>query len=238
MSRADRVKQTSAEVAQSVRGGVEDVVCELKPRLRGWLHLGSVPLAITAGVVLIVLSPSATTRTGSAVFMSAAVLLFSVSALYHTRTWSVRTRGLLQRLDHANIFVLIAGSYTPFALLLLDGADAWVLLSIVWGGALLGVLLKAVWVDGSRWLSVPIYLALGWAAVFWLPDFAANGQVAVVVLMIVGGALYSLGGLVFGFQRPDPSPRWFGFHEIFHSLTIVAFAAHYVGVSIATYSLR
>lgn len=238
MPPADRLRHSSAEVAHTVRAGVEDVVGEIKPLLRGWLHLGSVPLAVAAGVVLIVLSPSAESRVASAVFMVAAVLLFTVSALYHTRTWSERTHLLLQRFDHANIFLLIAGSYTPFALLLLPAADARVLLTIVWGGALLGVAIKVLWAGGPRWLYLPVYVALGWAAVFWLDEFAASAQVPVLVLMILGGALYSLGGLVYGFQRPDPSPRWFGFHEVFHSLTIVAFAAHYVGVSLATYSLR
>lgn len=238
MPPADRLRHSSAEVVHTVRAGVEDVVGEIKPLLRGWLHLGSVPLAVAAGVVLIVLSPSAASRVGSAVFMAAAVLLFTVSALYHTRTWSERTHLLLQRFDHANIFLLIAGSYTPFALLLLPAADARVLLTIVWGGALLGVAIKVLWAGGPRWLYLPVYVALGWAAVFWLDEFAASAQVPVLVLMILGGALYSLGGLVYGFKRPDPSPRWFGFHEVFHSLTIVAFAAHYVGVSLATYSLR
>ncbi|CAN5882714.1 hemolysin III family protein [soil metagenome] len=238
MAPVDRLKESSTEVVNTLRVGVGDVVGEIKPRLRGWLHLGSVPLAIAAGVVLIVLSPSTTTRTGAAVFMSAAVLLFTVSALYHTRTWSARAHNLLQRFDHASIFVLIAGSYTPFALLLLEPADAWLVLTIVWGGAVLGVAIKVLWAAGPRWLHVLVYVALGWAAVFWFDEFADDGQVAVLVLMIVGGALYSLGGLVYGFRRPDPSPRWFGFHEVFHSLTIMAFAAHYVGVFIATYSLR
>ena len=238
MPPADRLRHSSAEVVNTVRAGVEDVVGEIKPLLRGWLHLGSVPLAVAAGVVLIVLSPSVASRVGSAVFMVAAVLLFTVSALYHTRTWSERTHLLLQRFDHANIFLLIAGSYTPFALLLLSAADARALLTIVWGGALLGVAMKVLWAGGPRWLYLSVYVALGWAAVFWLDEFAASAQVPVLVLMIVGGALYSLGGLVYGFKRPDPSPQWFGFHEVFHSLTIVAFAAHYVGVSLATYSLR
>ncbi len=238
MNSADRLHDASAEVVHSVRTGVEDIVGEIKPRLRGWLHLGMAPLAIAAGVVLIVLSPNTVARTGAAVFACASVLLFSVSALYHTRTWSSRTHNVLQRFDHANIFVLIAGSYTPFALLLLEAHDAKVLLSIVWGAALLGVALKVTWVDGPRWLYVVIYIALGWAAVFWFDDFAAHAQEAVLVLMVVGGALYSLGALVYGFRRPDPSPRWFGFHEVFHSLTIVAFVAHYIGISIASYSLR
>jgi hemolysin III len=140
---------------------------------------------------------------------------------------------------------MIAGSYTPFSLILLDGWQQWTILSVVWGGALLGVAFKLFWPDAPRWLSAPIYIALGWAAIFFIPSFLDGALalgvgigVATFVLICVGGALYTFGGLVYGFQWPDPSPRWFGFHEVFHSFTVVAFITHYVGVSLATYSLR
>ncbi|MGZ4477569.1 MAG: PAQR family membrane homeostasis protein TrhA [Nocardioidaceae bacterium] len=217
---------------------VREKIDEAKPRLRGWLHAATAPLALAAGVVLVVLSPTASTRIGSAVFATSALALFTVSAVYHRGTWSPRVRRLLRRFDHANIFLLIAGSYTPFTLLLLHGLDQVLLLSVVWAGAVLGVLSRVIWVDSPRWLHTPIYVALGWAAVFFFGDFVHTAGTAVLVLMCVGGGLYTLGGLVYGFQRPDPFPRWFGFHEVFHALTIAAFVAHYVGVSIATYSLR
>ncbi|MGZ4429859.1 MAG: PAQR family membrane homeostasis protein TrhA [Nocardioidaceae bacterium] len=217
---------------------VREKIDEAKPRLRGWLHAATAPLALAAGVVLVVLSPTASTRIGSAVFATSALALFTVSAVYHRGTWSPRVRRLLRRFDHANIFLLIAGSYTPFTLLLLHGLDQVLLLSVVWAGAVLGVLFRVFWVDAPRWLHTPIYVALGWAAVFFFGDFVHTAGTAVLVLMCVGGGLYTLGGLVYGFQRPDPFPRWFGFHEVFHALTIAAFVAHYVGVSIATYSLR
>jgi hemolysin III len=165
-------------------------------------------------------------------------VLFTVSATMHRGGWSPRTERLLTRMDHACIFLLIAGSYTPFTLLLLHGADRVVLLSVVWTGAVLGVLFRVVWNDAPRWLYTPIYIALGWAAVFYFPAFFREASTAVLTLMVVGGALYTVGGLVYGFRRPDPFPRWFGFHEVFHTLTIVAFVTHYVGVSLATYSLR
>jgi hemolysin III len=221
-----------------VTGQVREKLDEVKPKLRGWLHAATAPLALGAGVVLVVLSPTASTRIGSAVFATSALALFTVSAVYHRGTWSPRVRQLLRRFDHANIFLLIAGSYTPFTLLLLHGLDRVVLLSVVWAGAVLGVLFRVFWVDAPRWLHTPIYVALGWAAVFFFGDFVHSASTAVLVLMCVGGGLYTLGGLVYGFQRPDPSPRWFGFHEVFHSLTVAAFATHYVGVSIATYALR
>lgn len=211
---------------------------QVKPRLRGWLHTATIPATLAGGIVLIVLSPTAATRIGSAVYVVSALLLFTVSAVYHRGTWSPRTWAFLRRFDHANIFVLIAGSYTPFTILLLDGSTRVTLLSVVWGGATLGVLFRVFWTEAPRWLYVPIYIALGWAAVFFIDDFAATAGTAVLVLIIVGGSLYTLGGIVYGLKKPDPFPQWFGFHEVFHSFTIAAFAAHYVGVSIATYSLR
>ncbi|MFW6774540.1 PAQR family membrane homeostasis protein TrhA [Nocardioides sp. CPCC 205120] len=225
---------------------VREVLDDVKPHLRGWLHLGTAPVALAAGIVLVALSPDATTRIGSAIFTLSALLLFTVSAVYHRGTWSPRTWSFLRRFDHANIFLLIAGSYTPFTLLLLEGAQRTALLVVVWSGALAGVALKVLWRGAPRWLNAPIYLALGWAAVFFIPGFhdgaiARYGTtvgVAVFTMICVGGGLYTLGGIVYGLKRPNPSPRWFGFHEVFHTFTILAFSAHYVGVSLATYSLR
>jgi hemolysin III len=236
----------------SIRAGLDSLavqvsegVAEIKPRLRGWLHLGSAPLTLAAGIVLVILSPTATTRVGSAVYAVCSVLLFTVSAAYHRGRWSPRVGALLQRFDHANIFLFIAGTYTPFSLLLLRGVDRVVMLGVIWGGALLGVAFRVLWLRAPRWLYTPIYIALGWAAVFFVPQLAAGAErygvglgAALLALIATGGALYTLGGVVYGFKRPDPWPRWFGFHEVFHSLTILAFVTHYVGVSLATYSLR
>ena len=222
-----------------------DKLAEVKPKLRGWMHTAVAPLAIAAFAVLIVLSPTTGTRIGSAVFASSAILLFTVSSIYHRGTWSPKTWAFLRRFDHANIFVLIAGTYTPYAVLFLHGKDLVTLLVIVWGAAVAGVFFRIFWVDAPRWLYTPMYIALGWAAVFFIPDFIdgahrfSNGiAIATLVLIAAGGLLYTLGGVVYGLKRPDPWPRWFGFHEIFHALTVAAFTAHYVGVSLATYSLR
>ncbi len=225
-------------VAEGVTDAMRAKLHEVKPKLRGWLHAASVPLTLAAGIVLIVLSPTAATRVGSAVYMSSALLLFTVSAIYHRGTWSPRVWAFLRRFDHANIFLLIAGSYTPFTIMLLDGTSRAVLLSVVWAGAVLGVLFRVFWTDAPRWLYVPIYIAMGWAAVFFANQFAASAGTAVLVLMFVGGVLYTLGGVVYGLKKPDPFPAWFGFHEVFHTLTVAAFVAHYVGVSLQTYSLR
>lgn len=224
---------------------VDEVIAEVKPRLRGWLHLGTAPLALAAGIVLIALSPTAPTRWASAVYAASALLLFSVSAVYHTGRWSPRVHGFLRRFDHANIFLLIAGSYTPFTLLLLEGRDRVAVLATVWTCAVLGCLFRIFWVGAPRWLYLAFYIGLGWGAVLSLGDFIVGARAlgvgigtAVLVLLAVGGLLYTVGGVVYGMRRPDPWPRWFGFHEVFHTFTILAFVAHYVGVSLATYSLR
>lgn len=212
-----------------------DAVTEIKPKLRGWLHAAMAPLAFFSFLVLLVLAKSMVVRAGAAVFMFSATMLFGVSAVYHTGRWGARAKTIWKRLDHANIFILIAGSYTPFSLLLLTPQHAIIMLSLVWGGALLGVLFRIFWVGAPRWLYVPLYLLLGWAALIYAPEFFAKAPTDVMVLMVVGGGLYTVGALVYGFKWPDPSPRWFGFHEVFHAFTIAAFVVHYIGVSLLAY---
>jgi len=214
---------------------LRDAVTDLKPKLRGWLHAAIAPLAFFSFLVLLVLAESVRVRAGAAVFMFSAVLLFGVSAVYHTGRWGERAKIIWKRFDHASIFILIAGSYTPFALLLLTSTHAAIMLSLVWGGALLGVIFRIFWVTAPRWLYVPLYLLLGWAAVIYAGEFVRRSPTDVLVLMIVGGGLYSIGALVYGFKWPNPSPRWFGFHEVFHALTIAAFVVHYIGISLLAY---
>jgi hemolysin III len=207
-----------------------------KPRLRGWLHAAMFPAALTGGVVLTALTGGSTSgRIACAVYTLTACLLFGISALYHRGSWSPRTRAVLRRLDHANIFLIIAGTYTPFTILLLDGARGQILLWGIWAGAIVGIAFRVFWVGAPRWLYTPCYIALGWAAVFFLPDFLRAGGIVVLILVIAGGVLYSTGGVVYGLKRPDPWPRWFGFHEVFHSLTLAAFVVHYVGISLVAY---
>lgn len=208
----------------------------VKPKLRGWLHAGTFPLSVAAGTVLVALTPAGRSRLAVAVFAVSAALLFGVSAVYHRGHWSPRVTGVLKRMDHANIFLIIAGTYTPFTVLLLPPGPARTLLWIVWSGALAGIAFRVLWVGAPRWLYVPVYVALGWVAVAYIPDFLHSGGPAVLTLVIVGGGLYTLGGLVYGIKRPNPSPRWFGFHEVFHALTVVAFIVHSVGVWLAVYA--
>lgn len=206
-----------------------------KPKLRGWLHTGTFPASVAAGIVLVSLAPTDRARISATIFSVTASLLFGVSALYHRGNWSPTVRGVLKRLDHANIFLIIAGTYTPFTVLLLPDGPARTLLWLVWGGALAGVVFQVAWVGAPRWLYVPVYVALGWVAVVYLPDFLRGG-VATFVLVVVGGGLYTLGGIIYGIKRPNPSPRWFGFHEVFHAFTVAAFVVHYIGVSMVVYT--
>jgi len=216
-------------------GVVEDVIRAVKPHLRGWLHAGTFPLSLVAGIVLVVLAEGRRDTIATAVYATSAALLFGVSALYHRGHWSPRAERLLKRLDHSNIFLIIAGTYTPFSVILLDQRGGTTLLWIVWSAALVGIAFRVLWIGAPRWLFTPVYLALGWVAVFYLGDLLDAGGPAIVTLLAIGGGLYSLGGIVYALRRPDPSPRWFGFHEVFHACTLGAYVVHYVAVSLATY---
>jgi len=199
---------------------------ELKPTWRGWIHAATFPIAIAAGIVLIALSQGTAAKWSAAVFMATSLLLFGNSALYHRFRWKPKTRAILKRIDHANILLLIAGTYTPIAVLALPTSQATILLSLVWGGAILGILFRVFWIDAPRWLYVALYLVLGWAAVMYIvPLFEANA--AMMVLVAVGGILYTLGAVVYALKRPNPWPGHFGFHEIFHVCTVLAFLCHW-----------
>jgi hemolysin III len=216
-------------------GVVEEVARAVKPRLRGWLHAGTFPVALAAGIVLVALSDGTDETVANAVFVAASALLFGTSALYHRGSWSPTVERQLKRLDHSNIFLIIAGTYTPFAVILLGGHGGETLLWIVWTAALGGIAFRILWVGAPRWLYTPIYLALGWVAVFYIPEIYDTGGAAVVTLLAIGGLLYSVGAVVYALKRPNPSPRWFGFHEIFHALTLGAWVVHYIAVSLVTY---
>nr|WP_033227799.1 hemolysin III family protein [Nesterenkonia sp. F] len=202
-----------------------------KPAMRGWLHAGMVPLALAVGVVLVVLAPPEL-RIPSAVYAVTGLLLFAVSATYHLGHWRPRTRMLLKRLDHTNIMLIIAGTYTPLTLALLPAPKDLILLTGVWVGALGGVAFRLLWTAAPRWLYVPVYVLLGLAAVVFLGDFFA-ADVAAAVLICVGGAAYITGAVVYGLKRPVLSPRWFGFHELFHACTLVGFVCHAVAIMLA-----
>ncbi|WP_228980447.1 hemolysin III family protein [Streptomyces sp. DH12] len=226
---------TAAAVTNETDADTTTTAELLKPLLRGWLHAAMFPVVLVAGLALTALADSTRGRLACAVYTLTACLLFGISALYHRGDWGPRATAVLRRLDHANIFLIIAGTYTPLTLLLLPGSTGRVLLWAVWAAAVAGIAFRVFWVGAPRWLYTPCYIAMGWVAVFFLPDFLRTGGVAVLVLVVVGGLLYSAGGVVYGIKRPNPSPRWFGFHEVFHLLTLAAFITHYVGISLVAY---
>jgi len=212
----------------------------LRPRLRGWLHLWSFVASVATGATLIALAAStvsARAALATSVYGLTVLGLFGVSALYHRVTWkSERVRTWMKRLDHSMIFVFIAGTYTPFALLAMNPDTGRVVLTVVWIGAILGVTLKLAWPHAPRWLGVPIYIALGWVAVFVLPELLHHAGVAALVLLLVGGALYTVGAVFYATRWPNPWPQVFGYHEFFHAATVVAAICHYIAIWLAMYS--
>ncbi|WP_200208428.1 PAQR family membrane homeostasis protein TrhA [Micromonospora coerulea] len=210
-----------------------------KPRMRGWLHTYAFFVALICGVVLCTI---AATRPGWAPLVSCLIYsltvcgLFGTSALYHRRVWSERGYQIMRRLDHSMIFVFIAGTYTPFCALLLDTRHATIMLGLVWGGALAGVALKLIWPHAPRWVSAPLYLALGWVAVTMLPEILHSGGVTALVLLMVGGAIYSVGAVFYALRRPNPWPTVFGHHEFFHACTLVAAICHHIAIYFALFA--
>lgn len=204
-----------------------------KPALRGWLHAGMTPVVLVAGIVLLTITPALPGRIGTAVWLAGALVLFGTSAVYHRGNWTPPVLSLLKRLDHSNIFLFIAATYTPLALMLLDAGQQVVLLSLVWGIALAGVLITFAWPGRPRWLDVALYVPMGWVALGWLGAFWATGGPAVVGLLLLGGVFYTFGAGVYALRKPDPSPRVFGYHEIFHACTIAAAACHFASIAVA-----
>lgn len=204
----------------------------IKPSWRGWIHAAAAPLALAAGIVLVVLAPGADRKLASAVYALTGLLLFSVSAVYHRGNWTPRVKATLKRLDHTNIMLVIAGTYTPLSWVLLPRPTAVLLLTLIWAGALAGVAFRTLWVGAPRWLYVPIYVVLGCAALLFLPEFFA-ASVPAAILICIGGALYIAGAVFYGIRRPNLSYRHFGFHEFFHAFTVAAFAVHFIAIMLA-----
>lgn len=202
--------------------------------MRGWLHFWSFAVSIASGITLVAVAATlvgAGAALATAVYSVTILGLFGVSALYHRHTWrTARSRAIMRRLDHSMIFLFIAGTYTPVAALAMDAVTARWVLAVVWGGALLGVVLKTVWPHAPSWLAVPIYVALGWVAVFVFPELLVNGGVTAFVLLIAGGVLYTVGAVFYATKWPNPWPRTFGYHEFFHAATVLAAMCHLVAI--------
>ena len=201
------------------------------PRLRGRLHLVACGISLVGLVWLVALADGPRALAAAWVYGIATVLLYLVSASYHVFARGPRVRPVMRRLDHSMIFVLIAGTYTPFSLLVLDGTLATAILIVVWAGALGGIVLNLVWITAPRWLIATVYIALGWVAVAAMPQLADRLGAGGVALLMGGGLMYTLGAVIYATKRPNPSPAVFGYHEIFHALVIAAAAAHFATVA-------
>jgi len=210
---------------------IEFAALETKPTWRGWIHAGTFPLAIVLGIILVVAAQGAAAKVSSIVFGASSLLLFGNSALYHRIDWKPKTKAIFKRIDHANIFLLIAGSYTPITVLALPHDKSVLLLWLVWGGAGLGILFRVFWIGAPRWLYVPLYLLLGYASLIFIVDFF-SANATMMTLILVGGLFYTVGAVIYGLKKPNPFPGKFGFHEIFHTLTLLAFLCHWTGIFI------
>lgn len=207
----------------------------IKPKLRGWIHAITAPLALAACIVLTVLAPTATLKIGSAVYLACSLLLFANSGVYHISNghFPIKVSQLLRRIDHANIYLLIAGTYTPLALALMTPDHQRLVLGIIWTGAVIGMVANVCWITAPRWLFTILYVVLGWVAVWFIPELYRAGGAAIVVLIAAGGVIYTLGAVVYALKKPDPLPRWFGFHEIFHACTVAAWVCQCIACYMA-----
>jgi len=217
--------------ADAARTQAEAAMAKAKPRFRGVTHQYAFFVSLVVGGLLIALAPTGEARLACAIYAFSVSGLFGTSALYHRISWSPRARRWMRRLDHAMIFVLIAGTYTPFALLALDGTFSTIVLAGVWGGALGGIVLQMAWIDSPKWLTAVVYVSMGWFAILAGPELTSELGVLAVVLVGIGGALYTAGAVVYAVERPDPVPAVFGYHEIFHALTIVAALSQFAAIA-------
>ena len=202
-----------------------------RPRLRGVFHLWAFVVFAALGAILVATAPGGRERLAGAVFGATLVLTFGVSALYHRVTWRPAARRMMRRLDHAAIYLLIAGTYTPYGLLVLSGAWQFSVLGIVWIGAALAIAQRLVWVDAPKWVAALAGISLGWVGVVVFPQILAGTGSAGTALVVAGGVLYTLGAVVYVVQRPDPAPAVFGYHEVFHLLTIAAAGCHFAAIA-------
>ena len=205
------------------------------PKLRGWFHLGATPVVIIASLVLFILSKSSL-KFAVAIYSVTAIMLFSVSAVYHRVPWTPSKKKIWRRWDHANINLLIAGSYTPFAVALLEGRSRDILLLVVWVGAAAGVAMLVFWLGAPRWLYVANYLLLGWVALAYMPQLYRAGGLWVLLPIVIGGLFYSVGAIFYALKRPGKTAKYFGFHELFHIFVLAAWISQYVAISVAIYS--
>jgi hemolysin III len=230
--RASAAREAMGERATAAKEATAEAIAAVKPKLRGVSHEWAFFMSLGFGVALIVLAETPKATLAVAIYAVSLSALFGTSALYHRVDWKrPQVRQWMRRLDHSMIFFLIAGTYTPFALLVLDGTLAMAILAVVWIGAIAGAIVEMIWIDHPKWASALIYLSLGWVAVATFPELWTSMGVAGTLLVAAGGLLYTAGAVVYAIQRPNPSPAIFGYHEIFHLLVIAAAIAHFSAVA-------
>jgi hemolysin III len=230
--RANAAKEAVGERAAAAKEATAEAIASVKPKLRGVSHEWAFFLSLGFGVALIILAETPKATLAVAIYAISLSALFGTSALYHRVNWSrPQVRQWMRRLDHSMIFFLIAGTYTPFALLVLDGTLAMAILAVVWIGAIAGAIVEMIWIDHPKWASALIYLSLGWVAVATFPELWSAMGIGGALLVAAGGLLYTAGAVVYAVQRPNPSPAIFGYHEIFHLLVIAAAIAHFSAVA-------
>ncbi|HEX6154202.1 MAG TPA: hemolysin III family protein [Solirubrobacterales bacterium] len=230
--RANAAKEAVEERATAAKEATVDALAAVKPKLRGVTHEWAFFLSLGFGAALIILAEGAEAKLAVAIYAVSLSALFGTSALYHRVNWSrPSVRRWMRRLDHSMIFFLIAGTYTPFALLVLDGTLATAILVVVWAGAVAGAIVEMIWIDHPKWASALIYLSLGWVAAVTFPALWGALGVGGAMLVVAGGVLYTAGAVVYAIQRPNPNPAIFGYHEIFHLLVIAAAVAHFSAVA-------
>ena len=226
-------KTAASERVADAKTAADDFIARQKPRLRGVSHEWAFFVSVVAGALLVVAAPTSRATAAVAIYAASLSALLGVSALYHRINWRrPEIRRWMRRLDHSMIFLLIAGTVTPFAVLVLHGTQANALLIAVWAGAAAGIVVELVWVEAPKWVTTLVYLAVGWIGALGFPGIVGNAGLGAGALIAVGGALYTAGAVIYARQRPDPNPAVFGYHEIFHLLVIAAAAAHFAAVAI------
>jgi hemolysin III len=228
---AERARQARDAAAEKVSEAA-DAIAKVKPRLRGVSHEWAFFASLIAGGTLVWLADPGKARIAIAIYAVSLSALLGTSALYHRVDWKrPKVRRWMRRLDHSMIFVLIAGTVTPFLVLVAEGPFADALLIAVWAGALAGIVVELIWVDAPKWATAIVYLAVGWIGALAFPEILSNAGLGAGALIAFGGVLYTIGAVVYARQRPDPRPEVFGYHEIFHLLVIIAAAAHFAAVA-------
>jgi hemolysin III len=230
--RASAAKEAVGERATAAKEATADAIAAVKPKLRGVSHEWAFFLSLGFGAALIILAETPRATLAVAVYAISLSALFGTSALYHRVNWSrPQVRQWMRRLDHSMIFFLIAGTYTPFALLVLEGTLAMTILAVVWVGAVAGAIVEMIWIDHPKWASALIYLSLGWVAVATFPQLWSEMGPAGTILVAIGGLLYTAGAVVYAVQRPNPNPAIFGYHEVFHLFVIAAAMVQYAAIA-------